>query len=174
MCLDGKSKNPLVFLDHLDRSDQLFERIYFCEFHLWFGKKKCSINFSCLNPRFPWPYNLMFDLYWFKSQTELCDSRPNILLSTSFTSQQINHVYTVAIKLEIYMILFPVTVLWNLLLRYKTFHISQLMLPHLFVPFSSSLQSPIFSFDLTKWSFSVFGLQNATRGGDDNMTLHLG
>ena len=68
---------------------------------------------------------------------------------------------------------FPVTVLWNSLLRYKTLHIPQLMLPHLYMPFSSSLESRIFSFDLTKWSFSVFGLRNATRGGDGNTAFNL-
>ena len=31
---------------------------------LWFGQKKCSINFSCLNRRFPSPNNLEFDLRW--------------------------------------------------------------------------------------------------------------
>ena len=69
---------------------------------------------------------------------------------------------------------FPVTVLWNSLLRYKILHISHLMLPDLYIPFSSSLESRTFSFDDTTWSFSVFGLRNANRGGDGNMELNLG
>ena len=37
---------------------------------------------------------------------KLCDSGPNVLLFTSFTGQQINYGYTVAIKLEIYVMPF--------------------------------------------------------------------
>ena len=36
---DGKSKNPLFLLDHSDRSDQFFERIYL-SVPLRFGGKK--------------------------------------------------------------------------------------------------------------------------------------
>ena len=37
---------------------------------------------------------------------KLCDSRLNILLVTSFASQQINSIYSIATELEIYVIPF--------------------------------------------------------------------
>ena len=49
-------------------------------------------------------FNVRFILI--KSQTKLCGIGPNRLLPTSFTDQQINHVYTVAIKTEVYVIHF--------------------------------------------------------------------
>ena len=81
---------------------------------------------------------------------------------------------------------YPVTVLQNTLHIWQYYthyiscnifyilHISQWVSPHLYIPFSSSLKSCIFSFDLTKWSFSFFGLQKATRQVDKNTALNLG
>ena len=50
--------------------------------------------------------NLISDPQLVESQKKFCDSGLNILLSTSFTGQQINQVCTVAIKIEIYVIPF--------------------------------------------------------------------
>ena len=84
-----------------------------------------------------------------KSQTKPCDKGTNILLSTSFAGQQIKHIYTVAIKFEIYVIPFPVTVFRNSLLRYKHYIYPVDVTTFKYIPFSSSLESRIFSFDLT-------------------------
>ena len=74
--------------------------IIWTDISLWvplqFGQEKYYINFSCLNPLCPSPYNLIFDLYWVKA-AKFCDSGPNILLSESFTGRLKNHAYTVAI-----------------------------------------------------------------------------
>ena len=56
----------------------------------------------------PLSFTIQFNV-WFiliKSQMKRCDSGTNILFSTSFTRQQIYHVYTDAINSEIYVILF--------------------------------------------------------------------
>ena len=95
MFQNDESKTLLTFPGLSDYIDQLSEQTYLCELHCNMGRKNI-INFSCLNPLCPSPYNLIFDLYWVKA-AKFCDSGPNILLSESFTGRLKNHAYTVAI-----------------------------------------------------------------------------
>ena len=45
---------------------------------------------------------------------------------------------------------------------------------YIYISFTLSLESRIFNLDLTKKSFSVFGLRNATREGDGKTESNLG
>ena len=45
---------------------------------LWLHRKKCSINFSCLNPCLSSPSSLILDLYWLN----LSRNRPYVLFKT--------------------------------------------------------------------------------------------
>ena len=109
-----------------------------------------------------------------KWQNKVRDGEPNILVSPSLQVSRYITLILLQSSLKFMWHLFPDTALWNSLLRYKTYYISQLMLSHLYIAFSSTLEPSIFSFDLTKWSFSVFTLQIANRMGHGNSALYLG
>ena len=139
---------------------------------LWFWQK-CSVTFSSSDSNFPSPHNLMFNLYWLSGKIKFVTVNPTYWFLHLYRSADISHWYCCNQAWNL-CDLFPDTALWNSLLRYKTYYISQLMLSHLYIAFSSTLEPSIFSFDLTKWSFSVFTLQIANRMGHGNSALYLG
>ena len=94
-------------------------------------------------------FNLRFILD--KSQTKICGSRPNILLSAYFTSQQINYVYTAAVEREIYVIPFSSLSTFKSIAQIKNITLYHSRCYHIYIShFFSSLELHIFSFDLTK------------------------
>ena len=118
---------------------------------------------------------------------KLCDSGPNILLSTSFTGKATdksrlyccNQTWNLCdvIILSQYFKILHISQYYTDYIpcnKFHVLHISQWVSPRLHKPFSSSLKSRIFSFDLTKRSFSVFGLHKATPQVDKNTALNLG
>ena len=56
--------------------------------------KICPINFSCLNPRFPSPYNLTFDLYWLNHKRNFVTVEPRYcFLHLLKVNRQITFIY---------------------------------------------------------------------------------